>query len=340
MKAVQVTDLSGPEGVKVAEVEQPQATDGNLLIDVHAAGISYPELLLSRGLYQIKPDPPFTLGSEVSGKVREAPEGSGFEPGDCVAAFTMGAFAEVAAAPPHMTFKLPDQLDFCEGAGLVLNYHTAHFCLMRRASLQEGESLLVHGAGGGVGTAAVQVGKAAGAHVVGVVSSDEKEQVARKSGADDIARIASEASGARRAERGEGDDWKEAAKEFARDEGYDVVFDPVGGERFNDSVRLLRTEGRIVVVGFTEGSIPEIAVNRLLFRCASVVGAAWGHYAFTRPDYLKEVGEDLERMVREGHVKPIVGKRYAFDQVPQALRDIDERRAVGKLVLDVNHQEG
>lgn len=327
MKAVQVTELSGPDGIAVTEIEEPTAADGNLLIDVHAAGISYPELLLSRGLYQIKPDPPFTLGSEVSGKVREAPEGSGFNPGDCVAAFTMGAFADVAAAPPHMTFKLPDQLDFCEGAGLVLNYHTAHFCLMRRASLQEGESLLVHGAGGGVGTAAVQVGKAAGAHVVGVVSSDEKEQVARKAGADDIARA-------------DGDDWKVAAKEFARGEGYDVVYDPVGGERFRDSIRLLQTEGRIVVVGFTEGSIPEIAVNRLLFRCVSVVGAAWGHYALTRPDYLKEVGEDLDRMVRAGHVKPIVGKRYGFDEVPSALRDIDERRAVGKLVLDVNHQEG
>jgi len=320
MKAVQVTELSGPDGLAVAEVDEPQATDGNLLVDVHAAGISYPELLLSRGLYQIKPDPPFTLGSEVSGVVREAPADSGFAPGDRVAAFTMGAFAEVAAAPPHMTFKLPEELSFEQGAGLVLNYHTAHFCLIRRGDLKEGETLLVHGAGGGVGTAAVQVGKASGARVVGVVSSEEKEGLARQAGADEVI-------------RSDGD-WREAAKELAPD-GYDVIYDPVGGERFGQSIRVLASEGRIVVVGFTEGSIPEIAVNRLLYRNVSVVGAAWGHFAFTRPDYLREVGDDLDRMVSEGHVKPIVGRTYAFDEVPQALRDLDERRALGKLVLAV-----
>jgi NADPH:quinone reductase len=314
MRAVQVTELSGPDGVNVVEVDQPEATDGNLLIDVRAAGISFPELLLSRGLYQIKPDPPFTLGSELSGVVREAPEESGFAPGDRVAAFTMGAFADIAAAPPHLTFRLPDELDFEQGAGLVLNYHTAHYCMLRRGQLKKGERLLVHGAGGGVGTAAIQVARARGAHVTGVVSSDAKEQLAREAGADEVL-------------RSDGD-WKSSGP-------YDVIYDPVGGERFKDSIRLLDTEGRIVVVGFTEGQIPEIAVNRLLYRCASVVGAAWGHYALTRPDYIREVGEDLDRMVREGFVKPLVGKKYGFDEVPQALRDLDERRAVGKLVLRV-----
>ena len=323
MKAVQVTQLSGPDGVQVVDVDKPLAADGNLLVDVKAAGISFPELLLSRGLYQLKPDPPFTLGSELSGVVREAPEGSGFSAGDRVAGFTMGAFAEVAASPPHMTFHLPEELSFTEGAGSVLNYHTAHYCMLRRGQLRAGESLLVHGAGGGVGTAAIQVAKAVGARVVGVVSSDEKERVAREAGADEVIRT---------------DGWQEAAKEISP-QGYDVVYDPVGGERFKDSIRLLATEGRIVVVGFTEGEIPEIAVNRLLYRCASVVGAAWGHYALTRPDYLREVAEDLERMCREGYVRPIVGKTYAFDEVPQALRDLDERRAVGKLVLEVAGDE-
>jgi NADPH:quinone reductase len=322
MRAVQVAELSGPDGLRVVEVDEPQATDGNLLVDVRAAGISYPELLLSRGLYQIKPDPPFTLGSELSGVVREAPDGSGFAPGDRVAAFTMGAFAEVAAAPPHMTFRLPDELSFEQGAGLVLNYHTAHFCLIERGGLKTREALLVHGAGGGVGTAAIQVAKATGARVVGVVSSDEKERVAREAGADEVIRADAV------------DGWKAAAKELSPD-GYDVVYDPVGGDRFDESIRLLRTGGRIVVVGFTEGRIPEIAVNRLLYRCVSVVGAAWGHYAFTRPDYLRAVGDDLDRMVREGFVEPIVGGRYGFGEAAQALRDLDERRAVGKLVLDV-----
>jgi NADPH2:quinone reductase len=319
VKAVQVAELTGPDGLRVVEVDEPAADHGNLLVDVEAAGISFPELLLSRGLYQIKPDPPFTLGSELSGVVREAPEDSGFSAGDRVTGFTMGAFAEVAAMPPHMTFELPDELSFEQGAGLVLNYHTAHYCMLRRGQLAEGETLLVHGAGGGVGTAAIQVGKATGARVVGVVSSDEKERVAREAGADEVIRT---------------DGWQEAAKELSPN-GYDVVYDPVGGERFKDSIRLLATEGRIVVVGFTEGEIPEIAVNRLLYRCASVVGAAWGHYALTRPDYLREVGDDLARMTREGFVKPIVGKTYGFDEVPEALRDLAERRAIGKLVLQV-----
>jgi NADPH:quinone reductase len=320
LKAVQVTELTGPDGLRVVEIPAPQSSDGNLLIDVKAAGIAFPELLLSRGQYQIKPEVPFTLGGELAGVVREAPEGSRFSPGDRVAAFTMGAFAEVAAAPEQMTFRLPDELGFPEGAALVMNYHTAHFCLVRRAHLAQGETLLVHGAGGGVGSAAIQVGKARGARVVGVVSSDEKERAARESGADEVV-------------RSEGD-WKEAAKGHSP-EGYDVIYDPVGGERFGESIRLLRMEGRIVVVGFAEGSIPEVAVNRLLYRCVSVVGAAWGHFATSRPDYVREVGDDLERMIREGHVRPIVGKTYAFDSVPDALRDLDGRRAVGKLVLEV-----
>jgi NADPH2:quinone reductase len=321
MKAVQVAELSGPDGVRVVEIDEPEATDGNLLVDVKAAGISYPELLLSRGLYQIKPDPPFTLGSEIAGIVRSAPEGSGFAAGDRVAAFTMGGFAEVAAASPHMTFALPDELSFAQGAGLVLNYHTAHFCLLHRGQLKEGEILLVHGAGGGVGTAAIQVGLATGARVVAVVSCDEKERIAREAGATEVI-------------RSDGD-WVEAAKQLSPD-GFDVIYDPVGGDRFDRSVRLLRTDGRLVVVGFTEGRIPEIAVNRLLYRCVSIVGAAWGHYAFTRPDYLRAVGEDLERMAREGHVKPIIGGRYAFDEVSRALSDLAERRAAGKLVLEVS----
>jgi NADPH2:quinone reductase len=179
----------------------------------------------------------------------------------------------------------------------------------------------VHGGAGGVGTAAIQVGKALGARVVGVVSSDEKERVARDAGADEVI-------------RSEGD-WRSAVKEVTGGAGADVIYDPVGGERFDESVRTLATEGRLVVIGFVEGSIPQVAVNRLLFRNVSVLGAAWGAFAFPRPDYLKAVGDDLNRMVGEGHVRPIVGRRYAFDQVPDALRDLDERRALGKLVLEV-----
>ena len=166
------------------------------------------------------------------------------------------------------------------------------------------------------GTAAIQVGKALGARVVGVVSSDEKERVAREAGADEVV-------------RSDGD-WRTEAGPA------DVIFDPVGGERFDESVRALAPEGRLVVIGFTEGAIPKVGVNRLLFRNVSVVGAAWGEFALPRPEYLREVGEDLERMIASGHVRPIVGRRYAFTDAADALRDLDERRAVGKLVLDVD----
>lgn len=316
MRAVQVSELAGPAALRIVEVDEPAADGGNLLLDVKAAGVAFPDLLLSRGQYQLKPDPPFTLGTELAGVVRVAPEGCGFAAGDRVMAMTMlGAFAEVAAALPALTFRLPDELDFAQGAGYVMNYHTAHFALVRRAELQAGETLLVHGAGGGVGTAAIQVGKGLGARVVGVVSSDEKERVAREAGADDVV-------------RSDGD-WRKAAGPA------DVIFDPVGGSRFDESVRALATEGRLVVIGFTEGSIPSVAVNRLLFRNVSVVGAAWGAFAFERPEYVREVDEDLRRMVAAGHVRPLIGKRYPLERVRDALEDLDGRRAVGKIVLDM-----
>jgi NADPH2:quinone reductase len=315
MRAVRVPQLGGPASLEVVEIDEP-AADGSLLIDVEAAGVAFPDLLLSRGQYQLKPDPPFTLGTELAGIVRTAPEGSGFSAGDRVMAMTMlGAFADVATALPALTFRLPDELDFAQGAGFVMNYHTAHFALVRRAELRAGETLLVHGAGGGVGTAAIQVGKGLGARVVGVVSSDEKERVAREAGADEVV-------------RSDGD-WRKQAGPA------DVIFDPVGGSRFDESVRALATEGRLVVIGFTEGSIPSVAVNRLLFRNVSVVGAAWGAFAFERPEYVREVDEDLRRMVGAGHVRPLVGKRYPLERARDALEDLDGRRAVGKIVLDL-----
>jgi NADPH2:quinone reductase len=318
MKAVQVSELAGPDAAVVADVDEPQA-DGAMTVEVEAAGIAFPDLLMTRGLYQYKPDPPFVLGSEAAGVVTSAPEGSGFSEGDRVAFMTLGnCFAERVAVMPQMAFRLIDELSFEQGAAYILNYHTAHFGLLRRGQLKARETVLVHGAAGGVGTAAIQVAKAVGANVIAVVSTDDKERVARDAGADEVVR----SDGA----------WKDEAKELSGG-GVNVVFDPVGGDRFLDSVRSLTDEGRLVVIGFTEGSIPEIAVNRLLLRNVSVVGAGWGAFALPRPDYARETQEDLDRMAREGHVKPIIGKTYGFDEVPQALKDIDERRALGKLVL-------
>jgi NADPH:quinone reductase len=238
-----------------------------------------------------------------------------------VAAFCMlGAFAEVVVAPEFMCFKLPDELDYGQGAALVLNYHTAYFSLKLRGRLAEGETVLVHGAAGGVGTASLQVARGLGARTIAVVSSDEKEQVARDAGADEVV-------------RSDGP-WKDQAKELS-DGGVDVVLDPVGGDRFTDSIRSLREGGRVVVVGFTEGSIPEVRVNRLLLGNTEVIGAGWGAYVMGKPEVTRQIGSEVMRLIDEGFVRPIVGAHFPMERAGEALKLIDERGATGKVVLDI-----
>jgi NADPH2:quinone reductase len=334
MRAIQIVELTGPAGaLRLLEVPDPESTsnllspEGGVVIDVHAAGVSFPEVLQTRGEYQHKPPLPFIPGSEVAGVVRSAPADAGpgssvpLRAGQRVAAFcVLGAFAEVAVAPPFMTFPLPDVLDFAQGAALILNYHTAYFALALRGRLREGETVLVHGAAGGVGTAALQVATGLGARTVAVVSSDAKEAVARAAGAGEVL-------------RSEGP-WKDEAKALSGG-GVDIVLDPVGGDRFTDSLRSLRPDGRLVVVGFTGGSIPEVKVNRLLLGNVEVVGAGWGAYALARPELCREIGAQVARLIDEGFVRPIVGARFALERASEALQEIDERRAVGKVVLDI-----
>ncbi|GAC1522312.1 MAG: NADPH:quinone oxidoreductase family protein [Thermoleophilaceae bacterium] len=327
MRALQVESLDGPAATRVVDAAEPsshhQLTPGSgVVIDVHAAGVSFPDVLLTRGRYQVRMEPPFIPGLEVAGVVREATDDIALEPGQRVAGFTfIGGLAERAVAPGFMTFPLPDALSFAEGAGLVLNYHTAYFALKLRASLRDGESVLVHGAAGGVGTAALQVARALGARAIGVVSSDEKERVARAAGADEVV-------------RSDGD-WRTEARELTGGEGVDVVLDPVGGERFTDSLRSLATGGRIAVVGFTEGSIPEVKVNRLLLANTSVVGAAWGGYVMTRHDVEREIGVAVNEMAAAGQVKPYVGATHPLEQSREALESIEQRRALGKVVVEL-----
>jgi NADPH:quinone reductase len=292
-----------------------------VVVDVHAAGVSFPEVLQSRGEYQFTPELPFVPGSEVGGVVRSAPADAAVKPGDRVAAFCMlGGFAEVAVAPEFFTFPLPDALDFAQGASLVLNYHTAYFALQTRGRLREGETVLVHGAAGGVGTAALQVAKGLGARTIAVVSTDEKERVARDAGADEVVRSDAE--------------WKDAAKELSQG-GVDLVIDPVGGDRFTDSLRSLREGGRIVVVGFTGGAIPEVKVNRLLLNNTEVIGAGWGAYVLGKPDFNRAVGAAVGKLIDDGFVRPIVGARFPLERASEALNLIDGRGATGKVVLDV-----
>jgi len=327
MKAVQITELSGPDdALEIVDVPEPEPshmlTPGSgVVVEVHAAGVSFPEVLQTRGEYQVKPDLPFIPGSEVGGVVRSAPVGAAVKEGDRVAAFCMlGGFAEVAVAPEFFAFALPDSLDFAQGASLILNYHTAYFSLKLRGRLAEGETVLVHGAAGGVGTAALQVAKGLGARTIAVVSTDDKEAVARAAGADEVV-------------RSDGP-WKDEAKELSGG-GVDMVLDPVGGDRATDSLRSLGEEGRLVIVGFTGGSIPEIKVNRLLLNNTEVIGAGWGAYVIGRPALNREIGAEIGRLADEGFVKPIVGARYPLEQTADALKLIDGRGATGKIVLEL-----
>jgi NADPH2:quinone reductase len=321
MRAFQIAALDGPDALEPVERPDPEPSHfmspgAGVVIDVQAAGVSFPDVLMSRGQYQMKPELPFVPGGEVAGTV-VAPA-AGFAPGDRVAAMTvLGGFAERAVAPPMLTFRLPDALEWAEGAALVLNYHTVWFALHTRGGLRAGETVLVHGAAGGVGTAALQVARALGARTIAVVSSDEKARVAREAGAHEVV-------------RSDGP-WKDEARSLG---GVDVVLDPVGGDRLTDSLRSLREGGRVLVVGFTGGAIPEVRVNRLLLNNVSVVGAGWGAYAMGKPDYLRETGDALDRLIKSGDVRPVVGRRLRFDDAAEALRVIDRREALGKVVLE------
>jgi NADPH2:quinone reductase len=322
VRAVEIFQLTGPStATRVVELPDPSSADG-VVIDVKAAGVSFPEVLQTRGEYQYKPELPFVPGSEVGGIVRSAPADSGFAAGDMVAAFCMsGAFAEVVVAPAAMTFALPDGLDFAQGAALILNYHTAYFSLVTRGRLKAGETVLIHGAAGGVGTATIQVAKGLGARTIAVVSSDEKAAVAKAAGADD-------------AVRSDGP-WKDEVLALTGGVGVDVIVDPVGGDRFTDSLRSLARTGRLVVVGFTGGAIPEVKVNRLLLRNTEVVGAGWGEYIMSSGlAYGAEVGVEIAKLATAGHINPPVGARFPLERAGEALALMDNRQATGKVVIE------
>jgi NADPH:quinone reductase len=327
MRAIQIVEETGPDSaLRIVELPEPEPshmlTPGEgVLVEVHAAGVSFPEVLQTRGMYQVKPPLPFVPGSEVAGIVRSAPPGAQVREGDRVAAFcALGGFAEVAVAPSYFAFPLPDVLDYAQGASLILNYHTAYFCLVTRGRLKAGETVLVHGAAGGVGTAVLQVAKALGARSIALVSSEEKGRVASDAGADQTVLLS--------------DTWKDEVKELSGG-GVDMVLDPVGGDRFTDSLRSLRENGRVVVVGFTGGSIPEVKVNRLLLGNTEVIGAGWGAYVMGKPEINREIGAAIARMIDDGFVRPVVGERFPLERAAEALRAIDERRATGKIVLEV-----
>ncbi|HEX8083815.1 MAG TPA: NADPH:quinone oxidoreductase family protein [Solirubrobacteraceae bacterium] len=312
MRALVVHEPTGPDAVRLEETDEPQEQDGLVLIDVHAAGVGFVDLLLTRGEYQMRPDPPFVPGIEVAGTRRDT--------GERVAATTLfGGFAEVAAAPEFLTFPIPDAMPFDVAAALVVNYQTAHLALTRRGRLHEGETVLVHGAAGGVGTASIQVAKALGAgRVIGVAKGEEKRRIAERAGADHVV----EAEG----------DWVAGVREAG---GADIVVDPVGGDRFDQSLRCMKPEGRLLVIGFAEGRIPTLPVNRLLLRHLDVVGVNFGGLVPIDQAFPARAAEDIFRWWQEGKVDPPLSERYDLADGARCLRDFAERRVLGKLVLRV-----
>jgi NADPH2:quinone reductase len=318
MRALELQAIEGPDGFDLVERPAP-AGAGAVTIDVRAAGVSFPDLLMSRGRYQLRPELPAVLGSEVSGTVRSAPAGHPLTPGDRVwAAMELGGFAEVAAAPPDSVFPLPDALSFEEGASLGVNFLTAIFALRRRGALRSGETVLVLGAAGGLGTATVGVAGAFGARVIAVVSAPEKAATARAAGADEVVV----------------GPWRDDVLALTGGRGVDVVADVVGGPETLTAVRTTAPEGRVLVLGFTTGEIPSIATNRLLLRNISLVGAGFGALSDTVPDLLSETAAQLRRLLDQG-LRPIVGATMPLEHGAEAIRRLETRTAQGKVVLTV-----
>jgi NADPH2:quinone reductase len=319
MRSVQVVSLDGPAGVRVVEAPAPARGAGEVLVEVHALGMSWPDLLLSRGEYQLKPEVPFQLGVDFAGVVHETDGDSGLAVGDRVAGcLPYGGGADLVSTSAESLFPLPDGVSFEKAAALPMNYLTAQFALETRARLQSGETVLVNGAAGGVGTACLQVAKGYGARTIAVVSTQEKADFVRALGADEAVLV---------------DGFLAAVKELTGGRGVDVLVDVVGGDLMTDSLRSLGPLGRLLVVGFTGGTIPQVKVNRLLLNNTDVRGVGWGAYAMVRPGFMRGQWDALLPMMESGVVDPPVGTTYPVEEVARALGDLEQRAVLGKTVL-------
>lgn len=309
----------------LADVPEPASTRDSVVIEVEAAGVTYPDLLISQGLYQDRPALPYVPGLEVAGIVHSAPPGSGFAPGERVAAACMGGgYAEIATADPALVMRIPDEMSFAQASGLVLNYQTMHFALHRRAAVRAGELVLVRGAGGGLGIAAIELAVAAGAEVVAVCRGAEKAALCRAAGAHHVVD---------ETERS----FREEIEALTDGAGVGLVVDPVGGEGVVDALRCLRPEGRLLVLGFT-GGIPAIPANRLLLRNTSVVGAAWGAFLNVDPAIAATARRDLERLAASGGIRPPVHSVWPLARGAEALAAMRDRALAGKAALAVRSE--
>ena len=327
MRALVVPSLDGTAAARLVDdapeptEPHPRARGRRVLVEVHAAGLSVIDALQASGSYQYGTPPPYVAGSEVAGVVLEADPDARFVPGDRVGGVVFwGGIAERAVIAPEYTVRLPDDMGFEDGAAVYLNWSTAWYAY-ERARAAPGQTVLVHGAAGGVGTAALDLAPAFGVRTIAVVSSDEKERVARAAGADEVV-------------RSDGP-WRERVQELTRGHGVDVVLDPVGGDRFTDSLRALRVGGTLVVIGFAGGAIPEVRVNRLLLRNLTITGISMDTMDAEHPGTLVRVRDTIEGLMAEGRIHPTVGAVYPFERAAEALVASGEGRTPGKIVVRI-----
>jgi NADPH2:quinone reductase len=325
MKAWQVQQLGDPEkALRLEEVEEPEPGRGEIVVEVEAAALNFFDILLCRGEYQERPDLPFTPGGEISGTVREAGEGTGMRDGQRVIATPLlprGGYAQKVAVPESSVFQVPDSMPYEKAAALPITYQTAHVALHHRARLEAGETVLVHAGAGGVGSAAVQIAKAAGARVIATAGGPEKVEVCEGLGAEVAIDYREE-------------NFVEVVKEATEGRGVDVIFDPVGGDIFDGSRRCVAFEGRIVVVGFAGGRIAEAPTNHVLVKNYSVVGMHWGLYTRVMPDLVRSTHEALIHLYEAGEIDPLIYQTVPFDELPQALNLLGSRGTYGKLVAN------
>jgi NADPH2:quinone reductase len=324
MRAIVCNETGALEDLALQESQGPQPGKGEILLDVKAAGINFPDLLTVQGKYQFKPPLPFTPGTEVAGIVAAVGEGvTSRKVGDkVIATLQIGAFAEQCVASEHSAYEMASSMSFEQGAGFSITYGTSYYALKQRAKIQPGETLLVLGAAGGVGIATIQIAKAMGVTVIAAASSEEKLDFACEAGADMRINYATE-------------NLKERVKELTNGKGVDVVYDPVGGDYSEQAFRSIAWDGRFLVIGFASGPIPAMPLNLALLKGASLVGVFWGSWAARCPQESQQNFKELIDMVETGKFSPLVTEVYPLDDYQAAFASIAERRAKGKVILSM-----
>ena len=327
MKAVLCKSYGPPENLVLEEIDAPSPGEGQVLIDIYSTGMNFPDTLQIQGKYQFQPPFPFTPSSEVAGKVAEVGDGvTDLKVGDRVMAMVgTGGMAEQAVANVAGAEKIPDSMSFDTGAGFGMIYGTSYHALKQRADLQPGETLLVLGASGGVGIAAVELGKLMGARVIAAASTDEKLDVARQHGADDLVNY------------GDGQ-LKEKVKELTGGKGADVIYDPVGGDLFDQCARCINWKGRILVIGFASGTIPRYPINLALLKGCQLVGVFWGSFCKREPQVHEQNCRDLFELFGRGEIKPLISQVFPLEKYVDALNVFVNRQAVGKVVLRIRDE--